>query len=220
MSMGTLTLTPALRDYLVAVGVREDPLLAALREETAALPEANMQISPEQGALMGLLARLVGARAILELGTFTGYSSIVLARGLQDGGRITCCDRSEAWTSIARRYWEQAGLVDKIELRLGPALDTLDRLIAEGRTGAYDLAFVDADKENLAEYHERVLVLLRSGGAVMYDNVLWGGAVLDPSDTRASTEAIRAFNAKVAVDPRVDLAMIPIGDGLTICRKR
>ena len=220
MSSGTLTLTPVIRDYLLANGVREDPLLAALREETGGLSQAGMQISPEQGALMGLLTKLLGARAILELGTFTGYSSLVFAQALPPGGRITCCDVSEEWTGIARRYWERAGVTSKVELRLGPALETLETLVAEGRAGTYDLAFVDADKESMPEYHERVLVLLRTGGAVLYDNVLWSGRVADPEDTSASTRAIRTLNEKIASDERVDVSMIPIGDGLTICRKR
>jgi predicted O-methyltransferase YrrM len=213
-------MTAELRQYLLGVGVREDAVLAALREETAALPQAQMQISPEQGALMGVLARLMGAQRVIELGTFTGYSSIVLARALPADGKITCCDLSEEWTTIARRYWERAGVTDKVELRLGPALETLDALIADGRAGTYDLAFVDADKEGMPEYHERMLVLLRKGGAVLYDNVLWSGRVADPSETASSTVAIRALNAKVAGDERVDVAMVPIGDGLTICRKR
>lgn len=220
MSSGTLNLTDPVRDYLLQVGVREEPLLAALREETARLPQSVMQISPEQGALMGVLAKLIGARSVIELGTFTGYSSLVLARALPPGGRVTCCDVSEEWTGIARRYWDQAQVTDKIELRLGPALATLDALIADGRAGTYDLAFVDADKENMSAYHERMLVLLRTGGAVLYDNVLWSGNVVDPNDTSSSTVAIRALNTKLATDERVDLAMVPIGDGLTICRKR
>lgn len=220
MSSGTLTLTPVIRDYLLAMGVREDPLLAALREETSTLSDAGMQISPEQGALMGLLTKLLGARSILELGTFTGYSSLVFAQALPAGGRITCCDVSEEWTSMARRYWERAGVAGKVELRIGPALETLDALRADGRSGTYDLAFVDADKQNMPEYHERVLGLLRTGGAVLYDNVLWSGTVADPGDTRESTRAIRALNEKLATDERVDVSMIPIGDGLTICRKR
>lgn len=218
MSTGSLHLPPDLRQYLLQVGVREDPLLAELRAETARLPEARMQISPEQGALMGLLARLIGARTALEVGTFTGYSSIVVGRALPDDGRITCCDRSEVWTSVARRYWEASGIAHKVELRLGPAIETLDGLVAEG--ARYDLAFVDADKENLLAYHERVLALVRPGGAILYDNVLWSGRVIDPSDTTPSTEAVRALNQQLLGDDRVDLAMLPVGDGLTICRRR
>lgn len=218
MSAGTLNVTPELRRYLLDVGVREDPVLAELRAETAQLPESRMQISPEQGALMGMLARLIGAKRALEIGTFTGYSSIVLARALPDDGRVTCCDRSEAWTTIARRYWDVAGVAHKIELRLGPAVETLDGLVAEGRT--YDLAFVDADKENLVAYHERALQLVRPGGAILYDNVLWGGRVIDADDATPATEGVRALNRMVAGDDRVDVAMVPIGDGLTICRRR
>ncbi|MEQ1503131.1 MAG: class I SAM-dependent methyltransferase [Myxococcota bacterium] len=218
MSSGTLNLTPQLREYLLRVGVREDSVLAELRAETARLPDAQMQISPEQGALMRVLVQLIGAKSVLELGTFTGYSSVVMARALPDDGRITCCDRSTEWTSIARRYWEAAGVAHKVELRLGPALDTLDALKAEGRS--FDLAFVDADKENLPAYHERMLELVRSGGAILYDNVLWSGQVIDDADQRPGTVAIRALNELVAGDDRVEVAMIPIGDGLTLLRKR
>jgi predicted O-methyltransferase YrrM len=220
MSSKTLTLTDPLRRYLLDVGVREDPLLAELRAETAALPGAGMQICPEQGALMEVLARSIGARRALEIGTFTGYSSLVLARALPADGRITCCDVSDTYTAIARRYWERAGVVDRVELRLGPALDSLRAMVAEGRAETYDLAFVDADKENYGAYHELALVLLRPGGVLLYDNVLWSGKVLDETDRSASTEAIRALNRQLRVDDRIDLAMIPIGDGLTFARKR
>ena len=218
MSHGTLNLSPDLRTYLLEVGVREDMLLAELRAETAQLPEARMQISPEQGALMGVIARLIGARRILEVGTFTGYSSVIFGRALPDDGRMTCCDRSEAWTAIARRYWEAAGIAHKVELRLGDAGETLDQLIAEGHS--YDLAFVDADKEGLLRYHEQLMTLVRSGGAILYDNTLWGGSVIDPDDDSPSTVAIRALNDALCADERVDLAMIPVGDGLTLTRKR
>lgn len=220
MSATTLTLTDALRTYLLDVGVREDPVLASLRERTAPLSEARMQICAEQGALLTLLARLTGARRALELGTFTGYSSVCIARGLADGGRLTCCDVSEEWTSMAREAWAEAGLQDRIELRLAPAVETLDRLLADEGEGAFDLAFVDADKENYLTYHERVLRLLRPGGVALYDNVLWGGTVLDDEDVRPTTVAIRAFNRFLASDPRIDLALIPIGDGLTVARRR
>ncbi len=220
MSSRTLPLTDELRAYLLRVGVREPALLAELRAETAELPQSNMQICPEQGALMTMLTQLLGAARVLEVGTFTGYSSTAMAMALPDHGRITCCDLSDEWTSIARRYWERAGVAHKVELRLGPALETLDVLLAEGRAGVYDLAFVDADKENYAGYHERCLELLRPGGAVLYDNVLWGGSVLNEDDDRESTVAVRALNERLASDERVDVVMVPIGDGLTICRKR
>jgi predicted O-methyltransferase YrrM len=220
MSSKTLPLTDALRDYLLEVGVREDALLAELRVETQRMPEAQMQICPEQGAFMGVLAQVMGVRQVLEVGTFTGYSSIVLGRALAVGGRITCCDLSETYTAVARRYWDRAGIADRVELRLGPAVDTLRALIAEGRAGSYDLAFVDADKENYAAYLDLSLELLRPGGVVLFDNVLWSGRVLDESDQRPSTVAIRELNRALAHDPRVDVVMLPLGDGLTMCRKR
>jgi predicted O-methyltransferase YrrM len=218
MSSRTLPLTPELRDYLLRVGVREPALFARLREETAALPTSGMQICPEQGALMTILARLLGARRALEIGTYTGYSSLAVLQGMPADGRITCLDVSEEYTAIARRYWQEAGVADRAELILGPAVDTLDRLIAEGRS--YDLAFIDADKGNYAGYYERALALLRPGGVVLVDNVLWSGRVADLADTEPSTVALRELNDLVAADPRVDLVMIPIGDGLTVARKR
>jgi O-methyltransferase len=219
MSTATVSLSPELRSYLLTVGVREDRLLAELRAETARLPEGRMQISPEQGALMGVLARLMGARQILEVGTFTGYSSMVLARALPPGGRITCCDHSTEWTAIARRYWEAAGLLDRVELRIGDATETLSALASE-RPGSYDLVFIDADKENLLRYHELALKLARPGGALLYDNVLWSGQVADPTDQHESTLAVRALNSALATDERLELAMVPVGDGLTLAYKR
>ncbi len=218
MSSSTLNLTPALRDYLVAIGVRESPQLARLREETAALPASGMQISPEQGALMAMLVRLTGARRILEVGTFTGYSSLAMAEAMPEDGRVTCCDHSAEWTAVARRYWTEAGLADRFDLRLGDALDSLDALVAEG--ASFDLAFVDADKERYLTYHERCLALLRAGGVLLYDNVLWGGAVIDADNQSPSTLGVRALNEALAADERVDVVVVPIGDGLTIARKR
>ena len=220
MSSKTLTLTEPVRDYLLRHGVREDALLAELRAETAALPESQMQIAPEQGAFMAVLAKSIGARRALEIGTFTGYSALVVARALPPDGKLVCCDVSEAFTAIARRYWERAGVSDRIELHLAPALETLDRLRAEGAEGTFDLAFVDADKENYAAYVDRALALLRTGGVLLIDNVLWSGSVADPEDRRPNTVAIRALNAQLATDTRVDLSMLPIGDGLTMCCKR
>jgi len=220
MSARSLNLTPELRDYLLSVGVREDPRHVALREETAALSEARMQISPEQGALMAMLVRLTGARRILEVGTFTGYSALAMALALPADGHVTCCDVSEEWTAVARRHWDAAGVGDRITLHLGPALDTLDRLLSAGGSDRYDMAFVDADKENLPNYHERCLQLVRRGGAVLYDNVLWGGSVVDPDDQEPSTQAIRQLNAQIHADERVDVVLVPIGDGLTIARRR
>ncbi len=220
MSAKTLSLTDDLRAYLLRVGVREDPLLADLRERTARLPEARMQICAEQGAFLTLLTRLVGARRALEVGTFTGYSSVCIGRGLPPDGHLLCCDVSAEWTAMAREAWARAGLSDRVELRLAPALETLDRELAAGGEGTFDLAFVDADKESYLAYHERVLRLLRPGGVVLYDNVLWSGRVIDPADQSASTVAIRAFNDALAADERVDLVLLPLGDGLTMARRR
>lgn len=220
MSAGTLPLTAALRDYLVRVSIREPELLARLREETQTMAQANMQISPEQGQLMALLVQLAGVKRGLEVGTFTGYSAIAVASALPDDGELHCFDRSEEWTDIARRYWTEAGVAHKIHLHLGDALPALDQLIADGQTGTFDYAFVDADKGNYPAYHERCVRLVRSGGLILYDNVLWSGAVIDPSDDTVDTAAIRALNERIHDDARVDLSMIPIGDGLTVCRRR
>lgn len=220
MSAGTIQLTPELRDYLVRVSIREPDVLARLRAETSDLPQSNMQISPEQGQLMALLAQLCGVRRGLEVGTFTGYSALAVARVLPDDGELHCFDRSEEWTDIARRYWKEAGVDHKLHLHLGDALPALDKLIADGQTGQFDYAFVDADKANYPEYHERCIRLVRSGGIMLYDNVLWGGSVIDDHDDSVDTAAIRALNARLHDDPRVDLSMVPIGDGLTVCRRR
>ena len=180
MANRSITLTDNLYDYLLSVSLREPPLLARLREETAALPMAAMQIAPEQGQFMALLAELTGTKRYLEVGTFTGYSTLAVALALPDDGQVVACDISEAFTTIARRYWAEAGLGERIDLRLAPALETLDGLIADGQAGSFDLAFIDADKENYGEYVERVLNLLRPGGLMLVDNVLWDGAVADP----------------------------------------
>lgn len=211
-------LTPEIHSYLVAHGTPPDDVQRALIEETAALgPIAEMQIAPEQGAFLTILTRLVGARDAVEVGTFTGYSSLCIARGLPDGGRLLCCDVSEEWTAIARRAWERAGVADRIELRLGPALETLRALPDEPR---FDLGFIDADKTNYAAYYEEVLRRLRPNGVILVDNVLWGGAVIDPQRDDADTNAIRAFNDMVAADDRVDTVMLPVADGLTLLRRR
>ncbi len=220
MSKRTLSLTDALADYLLSVSPAEPDLLVRLRAETAALPHAGMQIAPEQGHLLRVLVTLLGARRCLEVGTFTGYSALVTADAMPDDGRLICCDISEEYTSIARRYWAQAGVEHKIDLRIGPALDTLDALLAGGGAGGFDFAFVDADKENYAGYYARCLDLLRPGGLLALDNVLWGGAVIDPTRDDEETEAIRAINAAIARDQRVTAAMVPIGDGLTLAVKR
>lgn len=179
-----------------------------------------MQIGPEQGQFMAFLLRLMGAKRCLEIGVFTGYSSLAAALALPEDGRIIACDVSEEWTAIARRYWREAGVEGKIELRLGPALDTLDQLLGEGEAGRFDFAFIDADKENYLSYYERVLPLLRSGGLIAVDNVLWSGRVADPEVADADTVAIRHFNDCLHRDERVDLCVVPIGDGLTLARKR
>lgn len=220
MSNRTLPLDARLYAYLLANSLREPEVLRRLREETLAMPEANMQIAPEQGQLMALLVRLMGAKRILEIGTFTGYSALVMALALPADGRLIACDVSAEWTAIARRYWQEAGVAGRIELRLAPALVTLDRLIGDGAAGSFDLAFIDADKENYRAYYERALTLLRAGGLILIDNTLWGGSVADPARDDAETRAIRALNAALHHDERIDLALVPIGDGLTLARKR
>lgn len=220
MSNRTITMTDALYDYLLQVSLREPPVLRRLRAVTSRRPHAGMQISPEQGQFMALLVGLIGARRCIEVGTFTGYSSISVALALPPRGRIICCDVSEDYTSIARKFWREAGVDKKIELRLAPAKQTLDDLLRKGQAGKFDFAFIDADKENYGAYYERVLKLLRPGGLVAIDNVLWGGSVLDPKDQSVDTKAIRAFNKKLKSDKRVSLSLVPIGDGLTLARKR
>lgn len=220
MSNRTISMTDGLYGYLLDTSLREAPLLKRLRDETAAHPQARMQISPEQGQFMQLLAKLMGARRCIEVGVFTGYSSLAVALALPADGRILACDVSEEFTSVARRYWKEAGVAGKIELKLAPALQTLDERLAAGEAGSYDLAFIDADKANYADYYERVLKLLRPGGLVLVDNVLWSGRVLDAADRSEDTAAIRAFNKLLHQDERVDLSMLPIGDGLTLARKR
>ena len=220
MSNRTIMLDDALYDYLLQASLREPPVLAALREETLRMSERSMQIAPEQGQFMALIARLMGARQCVEVGVFTGYSSLATALALPDDGRIVACDVSEAWTAIARRHWQAAGVAHKIDLRLAPALETLDALLAAGEAGRYDLAFVDADKTGYAAYYERCLALLRRGGLLMFDNTLWDGRVADPGVTDEDTVALRRLNAQLRDDARIDLSLVPIGDGLTLARKR
>lgn len=220
MSGGSIGLEEALNTYLVTAGVREHPVLAELRRTTAEMPNASMQIAPEEGALLAMLVRLLPARRILEVGTFTGYSSTAMALAQPAGGRIVCCDVSEEWTDAARRAWTDAGVADRVTLRLGPAVETMDALLAAGEAASYDLAFIDADKESYDAYYERALQLVRPGGLIAIDNVLWSGRVADPADRDESTEAIRALNAKIATDERVDVVMVPIADGLTLARVR
>ena len=220
MTNRSIPLTDSLYEYLLSVSLREPELLLRLREETAALPNARMQISPEQGQFMALLARLLGAKRCLEVGVYTGYSSLSIALALPPEGRIVACDLSEPWTAIARRYWKEAGVEHRIDLRLGPALATLDSLLANGEAGGYDLAFLDADKEEYVAYYERALRLVRAGGLVIVDNTLWSGRVADPEVADADTVALRHFNEHLHRDERVDLSLVPIGDGLTLARRR
>ena len=220
MSVKSAGLSDELHAYLLRFGIREPEILARLREETARLPESEMQIAPEQGAFMALLVELIGAGRCLEVGTFTGYSSLAVALALPADGRLVCCDVSEDWTGIARRYWREAGVADRVELRLAPALETLAALVAEGHAGTFDFAFLDADKENYLAYYERIVELLRPGGLVAIDNVFASGTVArdDAQDPRVT--AIRALNERIARDERVSIAMTPIADGLTLARKR
>ncbi len=220
MSRATLDLDGPLYDYLLAVSSREPELLRRLRVETAPMSLSNMQIGPDQGQFMALLVELIGARRTLEIGVFTGYSSLCVALSLPRDGKLVACDVSAEWTAIAQRYWEQAGVADKIDLRLAPALETLDSLLDDGEAESFDFAFIDADKESYDAYYERVLKLLRAGGLVTIDNVLWNGTVIDPERDDPDTRAIRALNAKLHHDRRVSLSLIPIGDGLTLARKR
>jgi len=220
MSNKSLAMGDRLYAYLQSVSVREPEILTELRHETAQHPMAGMQISPEQGQLMALLVQLIGATKTLEVGVFTGYSSLVVALALPPDGKIIACDVSEEYTAIARRYWQKAEVADKIDLRIAPALETLDRLLAEGQANTFDFAFIDADKSSYDDYYERALQLVRVGGLIAIDNVLWSGAVADPSITNTSTEKIRALNQKLHQDDRITLSLIPIADGLTLALKR
>ena len=220
MSSRTIPMTDRLYDYLLKVSLREPPLLAALRAETAKMPMAEMQISPEQGQFMALLVELIGARKAIEVGTFTGYSALCVAGALPPDGKLICCDISEEFAAMARRYWAKSGIGDRIELRVAPALDTLKSLLADGGAGSFDFAFIDADKTQYSAYYEAVLKLLRPGGLVAIDNVLWSGAVADGRKRDADTLALRALNEKLKTDKRITLSMLPIGDGLTLARKR
>jgi len=213
-------MTDELYAYLRAVSVREPALLKKLREEIASLPMATMQAPPEHGQFLALLVQLMGARRTLEIGVFTGYSSLAVALALPNDGTILACDVSEEYTSVARRYWKEAGVDHMIDLRLKPALETLKELLAEGRHGRFDFAFIDADKANYEGYYECALELIRPGGLIAIDNVLWHGQVIDPDDNDPDTVAIRALNKKLLGDSRVSLSMVPISDGVTLCFKR
>ena len=220
MSRATIGTSDDLLDYLRAVSLRESDLLTRLREETAALPEARMQISPEQGQFMALLVRMIDARRCFEIGTFTGYSALSVALALPEDGRLVAFDRDPAYTSIAQRYWAEGGVTEKIDLRLGPAADGISALLEEAGPGSYDFAFIDADKTGYRHYCEVGLTLLRPGGLLLVDNVLWGGSVINPEKQDADTLAIRELNTWLHREERVDLSLLPIGDGLTVARKR
>ncbi len=220
MPKQSIGLDNQLYNYLLSVSLREPEILEKLRQETASHPRSGMQISPEQGQFMRLLVELIGAKKTLEVGVFTGYSSLSVALALPADGKIIACDVSEEFTAIARRYWQEAGVADKISLRLAPALETLDQLLATGQAETFDFAFIDADKENYDGYYERSLQLVRPGGLIAIDNVLWSGQVADSLNQDESTQAIRALNEKLHYDERVTLSLIPIADGLTLAIKR
>jgi caffeoyl-CoA O-methyltransferase len=220
VSRRTLAITDRLYDYLLDVSLREPATFRRLRRENAKLPSGGMQISPEVGQFMALLVEMLGAKRALEIGTFTGYSALWVASALPRGGRLVACDVSREYTDIARRHWRRAKLAGKIDLRLGPALDTLDRLLADGEAGSFDFAFIDADKENYDGYYERALSLLRPGGVIAIDNVLWGGSVADPHRNTPETKALRRIARKIHKDARVTVSLLPIGDGLLLARKR
>lgn len=215
----TLRLDDRLYNYLLSVSLREPDILARLRDETLKRPDAEMQISPEQGQFMALLLKLIGARRALEVGTFTGYSALVCALALPEDGQLITLDLDEGTTTIAKRYWTEAGIENRIELRLGRAEDSLRNFLDTGDQGSFDFMFIDADKTSYPIYYEMGLQLLRSGGLMAFDNVLWAGRVADPDAKDADTQALKAINLKIHTDPRIDVSMVPIGDGLTLARK-
>lgn len=218
--MKLIQVTEDLYNYLVGVTVKDHPALTALREETAAMPAGGMQIAAEQGQFMQLLVHLLEAKCYLEVGCFTGYSSLVMAMALPADGQVTTCDVSREWTDVARRHWQAAGVADKITLKLGPAVDSLRQMLAEGRADSFDIAFIDADKDNYPAYYDLCFELVRPGGLILIDNTLWGGQVADPAVTDADTEGIRAVNRRAFEDDRVDSCLLPLSDGLHICHKR
>lgn len=220
MTGKNIQLTDGLHRYLLDVSLREPPILSRLREETARLPLARMQIAPEQGQFMALLVQLLQARRVLEVGVFTGYSSLSMALAMPADGHLVACDLSDEWTATARRYWNEAGVADRIELRLGPALSTLDALLDSGAADSFDMAFLDADKTRYDAYYERALRLLRRGGLLLIDNVLWSGRVIDSQAQDDDTLALRVLNEKIHADERVSISMLPLADGLTLVMKR
>jgi caffeoyl-CoA O-methyltransferase len=220
MSLRSIGLDERLYQYLLDVSLREPDVLRRLRAETAERENASMQIAPEQGQFMALLVELIGAERTLEIGTFTGYSALAVALALPPHGRVIACEVSQEYATIARRWWDQAGVAEKIELHVEPALETLDRMLEDGLGRRFDFAFIDADKQGYLDYWERSLRLVRRGGLIAVDNVLWDGRVADPDNAEESTQAIRAFNARVRDDERVDLSLVPIGDGVTLARVR
>jgi caffeoyl-CoA O-methyltransferase len=220
MSRSTIVVDDRLASYLDLVNRPETPVQKRLRDETGKMSNAGMQIGANQGSFMAFMATLVGAKRALEIGTFTGYSALTVAAALPADGTLICCDVSAEWTAIGRAAWTEAGLADKIDLRIGPAADTLDGLITGGAAGSFDFAFIDADKENYDRYYEQCLILVRKGGLIAIDNVLWDGAVADPANHAASTVAIRALNLKLRDDPRIDFSLVPVGDGISLARPR
>ena len=220
MSSSTLQLNEKVQDYLLGHSLRESTACQQLREETRPMKMGMMQVSPEQGQFMAFLVELTGARKAVEVGTFTGYSALCVAQALPEEGTLVCCDVSEEWTAVGKKYWEQAEVSDRIDLRIGPAVDTLKAMRDAGEEGTFDFGFIDADKANYQSYYEHVVALLRTGGLLLIDNVLWGGSVANPDKTDEDTEAIRALNAFVHHDDRVSLSMLPVGDGLTLALKR
>ena len=220
MSSSTVGLSNELRKYMLDVSFRDDDILRQLREETSTLKEAQMQISPEQGALLSILTKILNAKKTLDIGVFTGYSSLVVARELPNDGLVVACDTSIEWTSIAKKYWKLAGVDNKVDLHLAPAIETLEKLIEDGQGSTYDFSFIDADKINYQSYYENSLILVKPGGIIAVDNVLWSGQVIDESDSEPATRAIRSFNEKLYQDDRVSISMVPIGDGLTLAYKK
>ena len=220
MSKRTLNLDDTLYQYLLDHSLRETVLLRTLREITSQKELSRMQIAPEQGQFMALLVELLGAERIIEIGTFTGYSALWLAQAMPKHGELICCDISKEWTDIGRPFWRDAGVEERIQLHLAPALETLDKLIENGETGSFDMAFIDADKTNYLNYYERCLTLLRRGGLLLFDNTLWGGAVADPAEQDADTQTLRVLNDRLHHDERVSISLVPIGDGLTLAKKR